>query len=306
MLDQLRLYNFLPSESSLPSDASGVFVLATCQRSLLFSLKELDFQDNLSHISLHGQAAYNYLLEVICGLQSQLVGENEIVGQFKNAYKNYVELIDRDNELLVILEKLLQDAKHIRTNYLLGLCQKTYASITRKQILANNNVEKVLILGSGQLAEDLINQFKKKCTVYIAARNNERVKELQKLHNIQVLNWEDQNKWINFSFIANSIGSEEIILNNLFISEWVKTHNERLLVDLGSPSVLNTNLSKAEGILRLDDILAEGPIQEQEKQNQIDNAKLAINEIVQKRARILKKKKNLKKSAADLKLNYAW
>src|SRR5690606_16003183 len=115
------------------------------------------------------------LLEIICGLKSKLLGENEIVGQFKASYHNYASTKNKSTELLRIIEKLFKDAKEIRTDYLLGLCQKTYSSIARKHIVSINKADHVLILGSGQLAEDLINQFKKKVTVFISARNTQKV-----------------------------------------------------------------------------------------------------------------------------------
>src|SRR5690606_35521963 len=142
------------------------FILKTCQRTVIVSLEaHSDLLNNCTHVN-QGTEAYRYLLEVICGLKSKLVGENEIVGQFKDAYKAYLQNGNRDNRLISILEKLFKDAKEIRSQYLVGLCQKTYSSIARKHIVGKQNAKQVLILGSGSLAEDLINQFKKKTEVF--------------------------------------------------------------------------------------------------------------------------------------------
>jgi len=296
MLDSLVLNNF-PSgyKPALRSPNSGVFILMTCQRTLVLSYKSspLSPADKLQkHETLTGASAYTFLLEITCGLQSKLIGENEIVGQFKTAYKNYVASENINSHLLIVIEKLFKDTKEIRTKYLVGLSQKTYSSITRKQIVGMYKAKKVLILGSGSLAEDLINQFKKKIDVYICARSSERVSKLVRDHGIQSIPWKDFNALSSFPYIANSIGCEHVILNEDFFQSWEKNHKNKLFVDLGSPSVINTQLSLSQGVMRLDDIFKEGAIHESHKKLQIEKAISALNNIVEKRHRLLKDKLN--------------
>ncbi|HLW57382.1 MAG TPA: hypothetical protein VKY27_08360, partial [Bacteriovoracaceae bacterium] len=195
MINALKLWNF--SSGVLPPEelTSRAFVLKTCQRTLVLSLQDKTIKSpTLSHQLYVGQDAYLFLLETICGLKSKLVGENEIVGQFKDAYKMYVAEMNRDNKLLLILEKLFKDAKDIRTKYLIGISQKTYASITRRHFISRAHADHIVVTGSGALAEDLINQFKKKSRVSICARNLSRVSELARLHQIEVIDWEKREE----------------------------------------------------------------------------------------------------------------
>src|SRR5437868_5009856 len=137
MLNGLKLWNF--SSGSLPPEEldRSTFVLRTCQRTLVLTFERYPFQHEElpTHLLLEGQDAYLFLLETICGLKSKLIGENEIVGQFKEAYKIYTQSTVKDTKLLQILEKLFKDAKDIRTQYLIGISQKTYASLTRKHLI---------------------------------------------------------------------------------------------------------------------------------------------------------------------------
>jgi glutamyl-tRNA reductase len=230
-----------------------------------------------------GKEAYLFLLETICGLKSKLIGENEIVGQFKLAFKEFIAKENKDKRLIRILEKLFKDAKEIRTDYLLGLSQKTYASITRKHICNSLHADKVLILGSGTLAEDLINQFKKYTKVYISARNTERVAELADLHDLEVVPWLNRDHIAHFSFIANTVGTICTILEESFFTTWTGQNEKRFFVDLGSPSSIKTNLTLKDGVMKLDDIFQEGAVHEKHKLNQINKAKYAMSEIVEKR-----------------------
>lgn len=292
MLDQLNLNNF-NSGFNPELECNKSFVMRTCQRTIVLSYDHNPLEqinDTSIHEYLEGKEAYSYLLEIICGLKSKLVGENEIVGQFKDAYKEYVTQDEKCSKLLQIIEKLFKDAKEVRTKYLLGLSQKTYSSIARKHIVSKNKADSVLILGSGQLAEDLINQFKKKTNVFISARNTEKVNTLANIHGLTIVPWEDKNVFLDFPFIANSIGCKHIILDEAFFLNWTQKHERKLFVDLGSPSAIRTKYDYHQGVMKLDDVFGEGAIHEQHKKNQIKIARTAMAGIANKRHEIFANK----------------
>lgn len=291
MLSSLKLGNFTAG-SLLPDQIPGhAFVLRTCQRTLVLSYET--FPVNLESEALEfleGECAYLFLLETICGLKSKLIGENEIVGQFKEAYKAFALSTLKDTRLLTVLEKLFKDAKDIRTQYLIGISQKTYASLTRKHLIQKARATHVVVLGSGQLAEDLINQFKKKATVSICARNEQRVQELAKLHDLKIIPWDKRDLLINEPFIANTIGADSILFDEGFFADWAGLNAEHMFVDLGSPSIIKTNLGLDNGIVRLEDIFNEGAIVEGRKQEQILLAREAMIQITHKRKTLFEQK----------------
>ncbi len=294
MLQNLHLYNF-SNDFELPSSLGrdGAFLLKTCQRTLVLSYEV----DLFGHLQIHdkyeshrAESAYSFLLETICGLKSKLLGENEIVSQFKEAYKNYIAHNSRNSQLMRILEKLFKDSKDIRSQYLIGISQKTYASITRKILVQKHKALKILIIGSGNLSEDLINQFKKKCPVYLSARNVGRVKELSELHDLETVDWLDLEQYSEFSHIVNTIGANITLFGPEFFDNWSeKTHETRGFIDLGSPSVIKTFLDKENGVYRLDNIFSEGAIHENQKKSKIKMASKAIDSVVEKRSLLLNK-----------------
>ena len=292
MLCSLKLWNFGSGHLHEEDHCGSTFVLRTCQRTLVLSFKPSPFhRTDLPRHELHqGQDAYLYLLETICGLKSKLIGENEIVGQFKEAYKLYVQSTLKDNRLLMVLEKLFKDAKDIRTQYLIGISQKTYASLTRKHFIQGARAPHIVVLGSGQLAEDLINQFKKKAMVSICARNEARVNELAGLHQLNIIPWENRYQLINTPYIANTIGHDSIIFDEAFFNDWAGLNQQRLFVDLGSPSVIKTSFERHQKVIRLADIFDEGAIVEDHKQRQIEQAREAMHAITLKRKALFEEK----------------
>jgi glutamyl-tRNA reductase len=291
MITGLKLWNF-PSGTLQQDELNGsAFVLRTCQRTLVLSFQSYPFNHSEipSHEVVLGQDAYLFLLETICGLKSKLIGENEIVGQFKEAYKIFAASTLKDTKLLLILEKLFKDAKDIRTKYLIGISQKTYASLTRRHFVQKARAQHIVVVGSGAMAEDLINQFKKKAKVSICARNMEKTEALAKLHSLSIIPWESRSTLRNVPFIANTIGVNEVLFDEEFFEDWSK-QPERLFIDLGAPSSINTHLSFDEGVVRLDDIFREGAILEDQKQAQINLARAEMVSLTLKRKTLFEEK----------------
>jgi glutamyl-tRNA reductase len=292
MLTGLKLWNFNSGVHPEGEMSVPAFVLKTCQRTLVVSFEDYPFKK--SHLPINelyeGDGAYLFLLETICGLKSKLIGENEIVGQFKEAYKNYVQSLNKNSKLIQILEKLFKDAKDIRTEYLIGISQKTYASLTRKHLIQKAKAKQIVIVGSGQLAEDLINQFKKKAEVILCARNHERVQFLARNHDLKIIPWEKRAELVNYAFIANTIGADLILFDSKFFEIWSKNNSQHMFVDLGSPSIIDTNKTMQEGVIRLDDIFSEGAIIEVQKQQQIELARSAMMELTKKRKSLFEAK----------------
>lgn len=301
MIDNLTVINLKAQAKVRPTNGE-VFVLKTCQRTLILGFGELPFYhlDDQNDIRdmYKGSEAYIFLLETICGLKSEVLAEYEVVCQFKEAYQQYALLPFRKNHILTVLEKLFQDSKKIRTEHLTEIGQLTYAGIARKLIHSRFHDGDVLIVGSGNLAEDLIKLLKKKHRVFITARNAERLATLASEHNLEIISWKDYGIYLKFNSIVNTIGTEEILFDENFFQAW--THNgetkpsgiktsllndrdSKLFIDLGSPSVINTTLSEADGVLRLDDIFRQSAQMNIEKMEKIARAKASIVKLCENR-----------------------
>ncbi|EQC46027.1 glutamyl-tRNAGlu reductase [Bacteriovorax sp. Seq25_V] len=275
------------TEHNLSVDPSA-FVLQTCQRAIVVQTTPIEVPALVNLDFFEGKEAYEFLLETICGLKSKLLGESEIVSQFKEAFTNYLENQQRSSVILRVLEKLFKDAKQIRREYLLKIGQQSYAGIARRIIQAKVDTDSVLILGSGQLAKDVIKQLEKKYQIYISARNTQKVSEIQNefsSRNIQAIDWTDKDSYQSFTTIINTIGADYVIFNHDFFKSRKKPSS--LFIDLGSPCAIETPLMADDGVFRLSDVFSHGEKLDVEKQNKIDMAKCAIKGVVDKRVQTL-------------------
>lgn len=289
MIEKLRLLH-LPADIPVSKTLDSVFVLATCQRTLLLGIDESKtIAETNQHIldDLSGDAAYSFLLETICGLKSQVLGEYEVVAQFKQAYSEYVQNDERNPQIMRILEKLFKDAKTVRSSHLLEIGSHTYGGLARKLLIKHCPEQKgrVLILGSGKLAEESLKLLTRKFDVYLSARNFERVATLHDQHGIRPVEWYSPQLYKEFSLIINTIGSHDTIYKGEFFESWANCHDygKRAFIDLGSPSAINTKLENHDGIYRLDDVFAYQEELDEQKKIKLADAKAAIKDLVDRR-----------------------
>ncbi len=287
MIDRLTVINLKANANIRPS-AGEVFILKTCQRSLIVGFGHLPYHYVESNDSIQevftGSDASIFLLETICGLKSSVLAEYEVVNQFKEAYQSYNLLPQKNCHILQTMEKLFQDSKKVRTEHLTEIGQLTYAGIARKLIHKSGAAESVLILGSGALAEDLIKLLKKKTRIFISARNTVKVNQLAELYDLNIIPFRDNNSYEMFPLIVNTIGTKEVLFDEIFFQRWMHLHiPNQLFIDLGSPSVINTSLTEAQGVMRLEDIFKQSTQLNVEKVGKVHKAKEAISILVETR-----------------------
>ena len=100
--------------------------------------------------SFKSQEAYKFLLEVICGLHSPVVGETEVFGQFK---EQVVKKTSPKHSLFKVVSQLVTDAKDIRRQHLTHLGSQTYGSFCRRVVLDQNAVD---MIGFGSFAQSIL------------------------------------------------------------------------------------------------------------------------------------------------------
>lgn len=103
-----------------------------------------------------GAEAYGFLLQLASGLESEIAGETEILGQIKQAWREFEATGSAASiALRPWMQRLLQDTKEIRSEYVVGLGSATYGSLVRR-LLGGELPGPTLLLGAGQLAETIL------------------------------------------------------------------------------------------------------------------------------------------------------
>lgn len=147
MLKDLCLYHRRKPHGS--SSVPGL-TWETCLRSITLVSPEVPALINAVDGEVFREGdAYRFLLEIICGLHSPILGETEVFGQFKVFAKQWVKAEPHKASLV---QRLFADAKAIRTRHLAHLGSQSYGGWLKKNVRENT----VHILGAGQLAREIL------------------------------------------------------------------------------------------------------------------------------------------------------
>jgi glutamyl-tRNA reductase len=144
-----------PKDLKLPDN---YWHMSTCLRSVVISESSEMINELKDYEIYKNDQAFEFLLQIICGLQSPLIGETEILGQFKNFFTSNQKKFS--SNIRTISKLLLKEAKSIRTHYLQNLGCSSYGSLLRKYI--PDNQETINLLGAGSLALDILPWFNKR------------------------------------------------------------------------------------------------------------------------------------------------
>jgi glutamyl-tRNA reductase len=135
-------------DSPIPA---GAPIWRTCLREVQFAdeVDERPASDSGAPPTLEGDA-YRLMLEILCGLQSPMLGETQVMGQFKS----FLSSLGQEQGWLTRLgQRLLADAGEVRTQHLQGLGSRSYGSAVRRHL---SDVSHAAVIGTGKLAREIL------------------------------------------------------------------------------------------------------------------------------------------------------
>ncbi|HKW00854.1 MAG TPA: hypothetical protein VJN96_13600 [Vicinamibacterales bacterium] len=144
----LEIVHREPGTELIPA---GAPTWRTCLREISFSNDGATDRPSSGGVrQLIDGEAYRVLLEILCGLQSPMVGETQVLGQFKS----FLATLGHDQAWLGrIGQRLLGDARDIRTKYLQGLGSRSYGSAVRRYL---SGCTHTVLIGTGKLAQEVL------------------------------------------------------------------------------------------------------------------------------------------------------
>jgi glutamyl-tRNA reductase len=177
VLEHLQIIHAPKGATSTPITHLPSFSLfETCMRRIFIRFSHLTPELSAPNSTLFtGELAYQFLLQVICGLHSQVVGETEVLGQFKVFLKNQTEMTPQSSQWSALSQMLLTDCKEVRDKNLKSLGGNSYGSVLRKHLRQCTELE---IWGAGALVQEILPWIAKdNRSVCIRSRNKQRSQE---------------------------------------------------------------------------------------------------------------------------------
>ena len=211
---------------SLLKTGGDAFLLTTCLRVELASVTPGDAFPSAESSGgrlRDDEEAFQYLCRVAAGLESPLIGEPEVLGQFRQALNRY-RLGAPEASLVRVLEAAVGVAR--RTRRLLGEGPGGSLAAVAARIAAP--YDRVAILGSGAMARATSAGLDGKEVVVFARRSVE-------VGNRQALPWEEAERALRSFPVVISTFPGKVAMTHGFRSALRERTEPLLLIDLGMP-----------------------------------------------------------------------
>ncbi|MEN3028605.1 MAG: glutamyl-tRNA reductase [Aquificaceae bacterium] len=229
----------------------------------LLGLKGADARLRKSSFFLEGERAVAHVFRVASGLESMVIGETQIVNQFKEAYRIARELGCAGKVVNRLYEKALRTAKRVRTET--GISKNavsvSYVAVElAKRIFGDLARIRVLLVGAGEMAELSAKYLKKlQAHLFITNRTYERAVELAGELGGHVLRFEELPEHLqDFDIIIVSTSSKRCIVDRPMVSKAIRKRGYRpmFFIDISVPRNVDSSVGELDQVFlyNIDDL----------------------------------------------------
>ncbi len=230
-------------------------------RSFLFAASDLAEEEAIAYTYLHqGTEAISHLYRVAASLDSMVVGEPQILGQLKNAYREASERNCTGIILNRLIHKAFSAAKRVRSETNIGSAAVSisFAAVQlAKKIFGDLKNKKVLLAGAGEMAElaaeHLVSQG---CTeVIVANRTLENAIKLATRFKGTAVSLAELHEQLKVADImVSSTGAPGLILRKEDLLPLMRSRRNRPLffIDIAVPRDLDPEINTIDNVYLYD------------------------------------------------------
>ncbi len=279
---------FAIGEEGLPKALAGVqgcrniseaIVLSTCNRTEVYVYAEKfhgayqDVRDFLAETAQVAPESFNdylyahydadaiqHLFSVTCGLDSAVVGENEVQHQVKVAWERAREEGTCGTVINEAFRRALEVGKRVRTQTDLS---RNSSSVAQACVEMAHHLyggladRKILVLGAGEVGEGVATSLAKLETGHISFINRsfERAHELAKQVDADAVPFEKLNEALSIcDVLLTSTASDSAIFDRARLETIMENRerNELLIIDIAVPRDVDPAAASIDGVTLLD------------------------------------------------------
>jgi len=273
-------------------NAAEAAILSTCNRTEIYvqSSHAEPVVDWLAHYhkldtanvqpytyTLSNQDAVKHAFRVASGLDSMVLGEPQILGQFKQSVKIAQEAGTLGTNLHKLFQRTFEVAKEVRTNTDIGGSSISMAAAAIKlaqRIFGDIKHQNVLFIGAGEMIDLCADHFaaQKPKSMTIANRTIERGTHLaEKIGGQAILLNDLPERFAEFDIVITSTASQLPIVGLGMVERAIKArrHRPMFMVDLAVPRDIEPEVAQLDDVFlyTVDDlaqVVSDGMINRQE------------------------------------------
>lgn len=234
--------------------------------------------------------AVRHLFEVVSGLDSLIIGEDQIIGQVKDAYVTCTELALTDAVLMRLFQKSFEAGKRVRTEtgIKLGITSVSSAAVEMCATMLNGVSDKtVLLIGTGETGNLALQNIHKKGVKQIGVTNRtaEKAEKTAEKYNGMAVPFESYEKYLHgfdIVMVATSSATPIITAEMVKRTRGIRPDHKQVFLDLSVPRNIESAVGEIENIelLGVDDLQEIVNQTTEKKKESAQKAHLILDELV--------------------------
>jgi len=243
------------NRKSIQEYFSGSSILATCNRFEIYGQGEVPqpLPSSLlgSQIIIGKPGVFRHALRVACGIESQVIGETEILQQLSK----WIEKESIPEEVRQLWIRALKCAKEIRLLSRLNDSGRNIATVIFRLLAKKNRPQEIIIAGTGKVAGLFIINKPEWATINFAAHKNRKQAEfLANRSQGHVLNFEElKSALIEADILISASSSPHLIFKKEYLQKIVLARKDQLVIfDLAIPRDVDPIAKEINGLILYD------------------------------------------------------
>ncbi|MCI6689259.1 MAG: glutamyl-tRNA reductase [Clostridiaceae bacterium] len=260
-------------------------------QALLFEFAGIQVEEEMGdYVRMYqGSKAIKHLFHVAAGLDSMVMGEDQILGQVKRAHEQAHQIGTCGVYLNTLFRYAVTAAKKVKTETDLSRTTVSMATMAIKaaeQGLGTLHGKKVMLIGaSGKIGSVVLKNLQciEGAKVCITSRNMSQAKE-DHHHRItyQVMEYDNRYELMDeMDVIISATASPHYTVTYGKLSKVLKTEKPRVLIDLAVPIDIEAKVEQIPGVKRfdVDDFQELARVNNEKKQHEVQAADQILAEI---------------------------
>lgn len=258
--------------------------------SYLLGFKQLPPSDKYEFYRYSDSEAVRHLFRVSAGLNSMVLGENQILGQIKEAYKISTDLKMAGSILSRLFHKAFQSGKRVRseTEINKGASSVSYAAVELShKVYSSIENHPVLLIGAGEAGDLVLQSLKERGSrkIEIINRTLSRAEALAGKYGASAFGFEELEEALvrNDIVVTSTAADKPVITKELITAVMKKRKNKMLLlIDLSVPRNIEESIRSMGNIFlfNLDDLQEVVAYNFSKRQKEIIKADAIVDELV--------------------------
>lgn len=198
--------------------------------------------------------AISHLYNVASGIDSMVIGEDEILGQVKRAYAFAQKYKTTGYELNTVFQAAIACAKRIKTETVLSKTSVSMATLAANEVARlGENVSVMVIGATGKIGTSLVKNLvsHKNISIITTLRNHNN--DFTYINDVSTVEYNNRYEYINkVDCLISATSSPHYTITYYDLQKCLKENKNRLFIDLAVPPDIDREIEKISGIRLVD------------------------------------------------------